>query len=399
MKSATTGVRTGAQVPSEPLFSRIVPEHQAALERCVDRLRSAMRVIGLRNPKIGRADRTWTYCGPFDWVAGFHSGQLWLCYQLTGCPSFANNAAARRRVFRKIMTNQAAQNHDLGFQFSLSCVADWMMTENEGAREVALRAAASLASRFNPSGNYIQAWNARSPELVERSTFVAGRIIADSMENLGLLHWAYEETGRADFQEIAEAHADTVLRHIVRADWSSYHCYLFDPVTGKAVGGRTHQGYADESCWSRGQGWLIHGFAQCYLHTGNQRWLDAACRLAAKAEEMLGDRELVPWDYRIPPEAEAHTDSSAAAVTAAGVHTIANALTGEEAERWRRFGDRLIAGLLKHCDLTREEGPLGLLDYGASHVGIGLSRAMLPYGDYFFVEALMRSLGHDSFFW
>ncbi len=61
--------------------------------------------------------------------------------------------------------------------------------------------------------------------------------------------------------------------------------------------------------------------------------------------------------------------------------------------------DRLIDGLLKHCDLTRDPAAQGMLSRGASNVNVGLNCAMLPYGDYFFMEALMRSQGHDSFFW
>ena len=74
--------------------------YQEALDRCVDRLRTLMPVIGLRNPKIGLPDLSWSYCGPFDWVVGFHSGQLWLALQLTGDPVFLNAARARRPVFR-----------------------------------------------------------------------------------------------------------------------------------------------------------------------------------------------------------------------------------------------------------------------------------------------------------
>lgn len=396
---STPAVRTGALVPSNPLFSRTVPEHQQALDRCIDKLYATMRTIGLRSPKIGRPDLTWTYCGAFDWVCSFYPGQLWLAYQLTGDPVFCNNAGARHETYRNIMRNQAAQNHDLGFQFSLSCVAEWMMTGNEAARKLALSAATSLLTRFNPAGNYLQAWNARSPELVERSVFVAGRIIVDSLENMALLNWAYDETGRPDFREIAETHSDTLLRYNVRPDGSSYHCYLFDPATGKPLRGQQHQGYADETCWSRGQGWLIHGFAIAYQRTGNPRWLEAVRTLAKKAEEMLGDKEMVPYDYMLPEGEEAYADSSAAAITASGVYILADNCEPEEAERWRAFADRLVAGLLKHSDLTRNPDAHGLLDHGASHVKIGLSRSMLPYGDYYFMEALMRSLGHNSFFW
>ena len=41
----------------------------------------------------------------------------------------------------------------------------------------------------------------------------------------------------------------------------------------------------------------------------------------------------------------------------------------------------------------------GFLTYGAAHVRAGRSDTMLPYGDYFFMEALMRALGHSAFFW
>ena len=96
--------------------------YQEALDRCVGRLRTLMPVIGLRNPKIGLPDLSWSYCGPFDWVVGFHSGQLWLALQLTGDPVFLNAARARRPVFRRILQHRHAQDHDLGFQFSLSSV-------------------------------------------------------------------------------------------------------------------------------------------------------------------------------------------------------------------------------------------------------------------------------------
>lgn len=378
-------------------FSRVRPDHQAALDRCVARLREGMPVIGLRNPKIGRADNTWSYCGPFDWVVGFHSGQLWLAYQLTGDPAFANSARARRPVFQNLLRTRQAKDHDLGFQFSLTSVAEWLMTGDETARAMGLEAAAALAARFRPEGNYIQAWSAHSPENVERSEFANGRIIADCMMNLALLNWAYNESGRIDYLEVAAAHADTTARTIVRPDFTSFHTYFFDTRTGAPIGGKTHQGHADDSCWSRGHAWLIHGFAQCHRYGGNGEWLELAKKLTAKMDEMLGARELVPWDFS--PEATDFIDSSAAAIAASGIYMIANLSTGDEAEKWRGIGDRLLDGLLKHCDLTTDKNAQGMLSRGASHVYAGLENNMLPYGDYFFMEALMRSLGHDSFFW
>lgn len=70
---------------AEPAATTRNPDrHQAALDRSIARLRSAMPVIGLRNPKIGTPGNCWAYCAPFDWVVSFYAGQLWLALQLTG---------------------------------------------------------------------------------------------------------------------------------------------------------------------------------------------------------------------------------------------------------------------------------------------------------------------------
>lgn len=383
---------------AEPAFiTRHAARHQAAIERCVEKLRSTMPVIGLRNPKIGTAANHWVYCAPFDWVVSFQAGQLWLALQLTGDPSFLHAARARRPVFRAILANRQAQDHDLGFQFSLSCVADWLTTGAVEPRAMALEAATLLLGRYRTEGRYLQAWNAVAPHGQFDPHHAAGRIIADTLQNLALLYWAHGETGRADFRVAADGHAETALAHLVRADDTSFHTFLFDPVTGAPLRGETHQGYSDSSCWSRGQAWLIHGYAQSAAVTGNPAYLDAARRMAAKAEALMGRDNVPAWDYDAPG-ASVPRDSSAGAVMASGAYLLAQQIP-DEAERWRDFGDRLIGGLLDTCDLTGDPAALGLLAHGAAHVGSGFADNMLPYGDYYFMEALMRSLGHTQFFW
>jgi unsaturated chondroitin disaccharide hydrolase len=373
--------------------------YQEALNRCVERLRALMPVVGLRNPKIGLPDLTWSYCGPFDWVVGFQSGQLWLALQLTGDPVFLNAARARRPVFARILENRHARDHDLGFQFSLSCVADWLMTGSADARALALEAAKALLARYHEEGEYIQAWNARAAHGAMNPEFAAGRIIADTMQNLALLLFAHRETGVADFRDAALGHALTTSKNLVRADGTSFHTFVFDAASGKPLRGQTHQGYADDSCWSRGQAWMIHGFAQSALTTGEAFCLDMARKLAAKAEELMGDDTVPVWDYAVPDRAKAPRDSSAGAIMAAGSYILAELTPGKEAARWRAFGNRLLDGLLDSCDLTGNPDAQGFLAQGAAHVRAGRSDTMLPYGDYFFMEALMRALGHSEFFW
>jgi unsaturated chondroitin disaccharide hydrolase len=372
--------------------------HQQALQRCVAKLRDTMPVIGLRNPKIGMSGNRWIYCSPFDWVVSFHAGQLWLALQLTGDPAFLNAARARRPVFRGILKHRRAQDHDLGFQFSLSCVAEWLLTGEREPHAMALEAAGLLLDRYRPEGRYIQAWNALPSHGGMDAQFANGRIIADTMQNLALLYWAFAETGRVDFREAADGHAETTLNNLVRSDDTSFHTFRFDLASGKPLCGETHQGHADDSCWSRGQAWLIHGFAQSARATGNKAYLEAARRLAVKAEDLMGDDVVPAWDYNAPGGKSVHRDSSAGAVMAAGLYMLAQQ-SEADAARWRDFGDRLIGGLLDTCDLTADPSALGLLTHGAAHVDSGFSDTMLPYGDYYFMEALMRSLGHTQFFW
>lgn len=395
LAEANTYFRTVESSSSDPSSKRF----QEALDRCVDRLRKTMPVIGLRNPKIGLADNSWSYCGPYDWVVSFLAGQYWLALGLTGDPVFLNAARARRAVFRGILRNRDAQDHDLGFQYSLACVSDWLLTGDREPRDMALEAANLLLNRYRTEGRYIQAWNPRSAHGAVRPEFANGRVIADTMQNLALLYWAYEETARTDFRDAADGHAETTLAHLVRPDATSFHTFLFDPVSGKPLRGETHQGYADDSCWSRGQAWMIHGFAQCALKTGNRAYANAARRLAAKAEELMGDDSVPVWDYGVPEPKTDFRDSSAAAIMAAGLFILADVCEGDEATRWRTFGNRLLDGLLDTCDLTGDPTALGLLAHGAAHVTSGFADTMLPYGDYYFMEALMRSLGHRQFFW
>ncbi|TOM56392.1 glycosyl hydrolase, partial [Vibrio parahaemolyticus] len=75
--------------------------------------------IGINNPKIGNEDGTWRYCGPSDWVSSFWTGQLWLCYQLTGDETFKNSANMRKPYFKELLINPNWHDHDLGFQYSL----------------------------------------------------------------------------------------------------------------------------------------------------------------------------------------------------------------------------------------------------------------------------------------
>ena len=368
-------------------------------------------IIGLRNPMIGAgADKhQWIYPEEYFWTDSFWTGELWLAYMVTGKQELKNMARMRNAHLQKILNTPLWLNHDLGFEFSLSAVADYKLTGNLKARELGLRAAEALRSRYNWNGEYIVAWTAGAEDKAHAES-VQGKIIIDCMQNLPLLLWAYEETNIESFKQVAIGQAETSLKYLVRDDFSTYHTFDFDPVTNKPLRGCTHQGYSDESCWSRGQGWAIHGFAQMAMMTGDPRYAELSEKLTEYMLDKITDDMVPIWDYLLPEHETQFKDTSAGSLTSAGLYILSEYFNkrGEQdkAEYYQKIATQMLLALRENYDLTQQEGAQGLLSNSASSVPHSIQRnlpnlanAMLPYGDYYYFEATLRSIGHTKFFW
>jgi len=200
-----------------------------------------------------------------NWFAGFTGGELWLVHEMTG-----NNKLQQRAIAHAdhLLEHSSLDNtHDMGFIFLPTCVRAYLKTGDVKYRQAGIEAAEMLAKRFNKNGKFIRAWGRLG------STRREGWMIIDTMMNLELLFWAAEETGNDSIYKIADAHAQTAMREIVRKNFSSYHVIEWNPQTGDLIEKRTHQGFAAESTWARGQAWGIYGFANTYWHTGNKDFL------------------------------------------------------------------------------------------------------------------------------
>lgn len=380
-------------------------EHKAlfteALERALAKITQLVPKFGLRNPRMGIGQSlAYEFCREDEWVASFWSGQLWLAYSLTGDPRFKNSARARRGYFQRILENPAWHDHDLGFLFSLTSVADYKLTGNERSRDMALRAADFLAARWRQPMPFVMCWNPMrrdSPEFAAQKTRTLN---IDSLQGMSLLYWAHDETGQRSFADIANMHNETAIGHLVRGDFSSFHAFEFDPATGEPIRGFTHQGLRDDSCWSRGHAWAIHGLAQSYLNTGIDVFRDTAAGMAAYVSDKLPDDGVPAWDYDLHGDPDAYRDTSAGAITAAGLYSLALAFgSGRESMKLTALADRILKGLVDFHDISGNEDAEGLLKEGAAFVGIGRADTLLPYGDYYFLEALMRAVGHTEFAW
>lgn len=315
------------------------------------------------------------------WTGSFFPGMMYLAYDRTGDKAFLAHANDYLDSFEQRIDDRIGISHDLGFLYTLSCVALYKLAGDQRARTVALKAAAVLSERYSEKGRYIQAWG----EVGEGTPYV--KIIVDTMLNLPLLFWAGQEGGDKRYTDIATAHAHTCADYLVRDDFSSFHTYLMDPVSGKAIEGRTHQGFRDRSTWARGQAWVVTGFALAHRYTQEPRFLEVSRRAAEVFIEDL-PADLVPyWDFSFNDRIPDLRDSSAASVFTCGLLELADQTGGEAAERYRAVARTVVRSLYDHYFL-HDPDRIGLLTDGVFHRLLGPTCTI--WGDYFFYETLIR---------
>lgn len=321
------------------------------------------------------------------WTNGFWAGQLWQLYHYLKHPLLLKTAQAIEEKLDKALMDAGGMDHDSGFKWLPTAWADHKVTKSEKSLNRVLLAASNLAGRFNPNGNFIRAWNDGDGQK-------AGWAIIDSLMNLPLLYNASKVTGDPRFAKIALLHAGTVLDNFVREDGSCEHIVVFDPDTGARVRTLAGQGQYAGSAWSRGQAWALYGFTLTYMHTREERFLDAAKRVAKFFLANIPRSGLIPADFR-QGIAFDYEDDSAAAIAASGLLHLANQ-TGNG--QYLAAAERLIKALAENrCDFSPES------DYLLTRCTVSFDAERhdhpLIYGDYFFTEAVLKHLERSLMIW
>ena len=366
---------------------------ETTLNQAVERIRSNIPRFGDQFPYYGDG-KAYVLSDNTHWMTSFWTGQLWLAYIVSGDVVFRREAERRLASFEHRLVNRIHEDHDLGFLFTLSARAQWQITGDPEARNLAIAAADRLITRFHPKGEYIQAWGAMNDPAE------GGRVIIDCLMNLPLLYWATHETGDPKYADIATQHARTTLRYLVRPDERTYHTFFFNQETGEPIGGKTAQGYSDDSLWSRGQAWAIYGFALVAEWTGDSAMLDTASSLAERFWAELSDDRVPLWDFRVPPEGPQKRDSSAGAIAACGMFKLATLIQEPAlADTLKGQAAQLLSGLTESCFET-EPTAHGLLRDASYNVNANRAvEQFMPFGDYFFLESLVLISGTMADFW
>ena len=322
------------------------------------------------------------------WNEGFWTGILWLAYDLTGDEKYRRVAEMQIPTYTKrIKEHLGVDHHDMGFLYTPSCVAAYKLTGNEEAKETALLAADNLMRRYHEKGEFLQAWG----EIGAPDNY---RLIIDCLLNIPLLYWASEVTGDKKYEEIAFKHYKSTAANIMRPDGSTFHTFYFDPETGKPTKGVTHQGFRDDSCWSRGQAWGIYGPLMTYMYEKNPDAIEFFKRTSRYFMEHLPEDFIAYWDLAFTSGDE-ERDSSAAAIAACGLIEGAN-VTGDEGylNAAKNMINSLIDGYLTK-DIPESNGLLLHAVYGKP-MNNGVDECNI-WGDYFYMEALARLIKGKDF--
>ena len=361
-----------------------------ALQGAVAKVRGNARRFGDRFPPdvTTSFDYSPGLGGNVGWTTGFWVGMLWLAYQVTGDRELADRASVLGSTFDSRLAAKVGIDHDLGMLLLPSRVLEYRLTGNPEGREAGLKGAHLLAERFREPGGYIQAWGALDDPRE------AGRTIVDSMMNLPLLFWAHREAGVEAFRERAVRHAGTVRRYLVRGDGSTYHTFFFDVATGQPVGGRTHQGHADGSTWARGQAWALYGFTIAYRLTGELLFRDCAERVAAYFLSRLPDDGVCYWDLDVSG-ADQPRDTSAAAIAACGLLELAQRPGDPRAREYEEAAGAIVRQLMERYQAPADREALLVQAVADLPRGRGIGEAAL-YGDYFYLECLVRLSGRRA---
>lgn len=327
------------------------------------------------NPIEGHRD-------PGHWVDGFWVGLLWLAYAHTQDKRIEE--AARTWANKLSWLKDSVATHDLGFIFYLSHVLGARITEDTTFYPNALHAAGTLIKRYNPRGEYLQAWGTPDGTRKDR-----GRINIDVMMNLELLFWASEYNGDSQYANVATQHARTTRVALVRSDGSTAQIGDFSPETGLLIHKENYQGFSYDSCWSRGQGWAQYGFSTAFRYTGLPAFFHAAKQITHYTTNNLPDDCVPYWDFNSPDIPDTYRDTSAAAVFACALLEFAACVDEEEAESLQTSAKNIIESLWENYS-TRGSNMPAILREGSRSVPHKRMDQALIYGDYYFFEALTR---------
>ena len=364
---AVIGKGLSVSVEQSKLMAKSIWEQKTLLPRTLD-----------KEGKLITSDSKW-------WTSGFFPGVLWYLYEATGDTLLKEYACDYTSRVEKEKYNKG--NHDVGFMLYCSFGNGYRLTGNEKYKQVLLKGAESLSTRYKAHIGVIRSWD------FNRAVWQYP-VIIDNMMNLELLEWASKKSDNSRFDAIARSHADVTLKNHFRPDYSCWHVVSYDTITGQPEKKHTRQGYSHESSWSRGEAWALYGYVMMYRETQQKHYLAHAKKVAnyILTHPRMPEDGIPYWDYDAPDIPDTYRDASAGAIMASAFIELSTMIQGELSRKCLMMAETQLKTLTSP-EYLAEPGTNG--NFILKHsVGSLMEHSEvdvpLTYADYYYVEALLR---------
>lgn len=324
-----------------------------------------------------------------SWTSGFYPGSLWYTYLYTGNEEI--KALAEKNTEKLYIETQVVRSHDIGFMVNCSYGNAYRITGDEKYREPFINAAHLLATRFNPTVGLTLSWN-----VTPKRKHWHYPVIIDNMMNLELLTKAHKLSGVDSLLNVALTHANTTMKNHFRPDYTTWHVVDYDPETGDIRMKVTHQGYADDSAWSRGQAWAVYGYTMMYREVSEPAYLAQAENIAKMLLERLPEDGIPYWDFDSPDAPDSQRDASAGAIMASAFIELSGYTADKQLSKaLMKMAEKQIRTLASDEYLAQPDrnGYFLLKHSVGSYPSDTEVNVPLTYADYYFLEALLRING------
>ena len=332
---------------------------------------------------------TWIYTtATSGWTSGFAPGVLWNIYGYK--PNEQNRQAAINMTLPTGPYANRTNTDDVGFTMMCGFGNGYHYLKNPDYLNMILLGAQSFATRYSPTVRCTRSWDSATGFLVN----------IDNMMDLEVLFAASFESKNQTWHNIAWQHANRTMYEHFREDNSTYHFVEYNETDGSVVRKYQHQGYADWSTWSRGQGWGVYGYTMAYRYTKYQPFLDKAIGAANYfLSRIYNESDLVPfWDFDAPHNATGTyqpKDTSAGAIFASALNELSTFVDDQQLKsRYFDSAKALLEQLSspKYSIHGNEKYKLPALLANGTYGPYPTNpyNVALIFGDYYFTQAALR---------
>jgi hypothetical protein len=324
---------------------------------------------------------SWERKSDRTWCSGFVPGIFWYLNALSADNSWKKRA---KHWTEGVRSRAYATDNDTGFQIFDSFGLGYTIggEQNADYKSLLIDGADTLVEqRYNKQIGAFRSWK----QGVSDPTILPFEVNIDQLMNMELILWVGENANKPEYTQMAISHADKTWANNVRDDYSTYHVVGYN-LKGEVVDKRTHQGWKDESTWSRGQAWAVYAYAMYYRYTGLDRMLSRSKKSYQYFIEATKKQtnDWIPYaDFDAPIDAENPRDTSATAIVASALLELYQ-ITKDE--KYLNDAQAMLMSLSTEQYLALDPSYQSILLKGSEKWGEPEVGSI--FGDYFFIEAL-----------